>query len=93
MMGRGVGYRVDSPGLAEIRAELAHAFTGLLTPQDQAGWRPHITIQNKVEPAVAKALHAELAARFVPRPLGLAGLAAWFYRGGPWEQIARYPFG
>lgn len=93
MLGRGVAYRVESDELAAIRAELADAFTGLLTPQDRAGWRGHITIQNKVEAPVAKALHAELARTFVPRPLAIAGLAAWFYRGGPWEPIARFSFG
>lgn len=92
MMGKGVGYRVDSPDLAAIRARLADAFTGMLTPQDQAGWRAHITVQNKVEPKVAKALHAELAASFAPRPLTIAGLAAWYYRGGPWEAIGEYRF-
>ena len=91
-LGRGVAYRIDSPGLAAIRAELADAFTGLLTPQDQAGWRAHVTVQNKVEPATAKALLAELAAGFAPRPLAIAGLAAWWYRGGPWAPLSRHMF-
>jgi hypothetical protein len=91
-LGRGVAYRIDSPGLAAIRAALAEAFAGLLTPQDQAGWRAHVTIQNKVAPAEAKALLRELEAGFRPRPLRLAALASWWYRGGPWEPIGRYAF-
>ena len=91
-LGRGVAYRIDCPGLAAIRSELAEAFAGLLLPQDQQGWRAHVTIQNKVEPAAAKALLAELSAGFTARPVAVAGLAAWWYRGGPWEPLSRHMF-
>lgn len=91
-LGRGVAIRIASPELAAIRAELAEAFTGLLTPQDMGGWRPHVTVQNKVEPAAARALLAELEALPWPRPLAIAGLACWFYRGGPWELVSRHMF-
>lgn len=92
LLGRGVAFRVESPDLAVIRAELADAFAPLLTPQDRAGWRPHVTIQNKVAPAEAKALQAELARDFVRRSLTIAGLATWWYRGGPWEALSRHMF-
>lgn len=92
-LGRGVAYRVASPELEDIRAEIAEAFAPLLLPQDKAGWRPHVTIQNKVEPVAAKALLAALSATFRPQPLAIAGLAAWWYRGGPWEPLAAYRFG
>ena len=92
-LGKGVAYRIDSPQLAAIRARLAEAFAGLLTPQDQAGWRAHVTVQNKVEPGTAKALLGELSAGFAPRPLRIAGLASWWYRGGPWEPLSRHMFG
>jgi len=92
MLGRGVAYRVDSPELLSIRDELAEEFRGLLIPQDQARPRMHITVQNKVEPATAKALHAELSASFRHRPLAISGLAAHYYRGGPWEHIATWKF-
>ena len=92
-LGRGVAYRVDSVDLAAIRARLADRFDTLLTPQDRAGWRAHITVQNKVDPTVARALLAELSAVFVPRPLIIAGLAAWWYRGGPWEPTGAWRFG
>lgn len=91
-LGRGVAYQVDSPGLGAIRERLADHFTGLLMPQDQAAWRPHITIQNKVEPKVAKALLTELEAVFAPRPLKIVGLASWWYRGGPWEKLSEHRF-
>jgi hypothetical protein len=92
-LGRGVAYGIDSAELAAIRARLAEAFAGLLTPQDQAGWRAHVTVQNKAEPRVAKALLAELSRDYAPRSLRIAGLASWWYRGGPWEPLSRHMFG
>ena len=70
MLGRGVAYRVDSPELMAIRGELAEQFAGLLIPQDQARPRLHITVQNKVEPAVAKALARKASRRVQAPPAG-----------------------
>jgi hypothetical protein len=92
-LGNGVAYRVDSLALEEARGNLAEAFQGMLTPQDQAPWRPHITVQNKVKPAVAKALHMQLSIGFAPRTLIIVGLATYYYRDGPWDPIAAYRFG
>ena len=85
-LGGGVAYRIDSPDLLDIRDRIADHFSGMLTMQDQGTPRLHITVQNKVAPAEARALLAELAADFRPRPLMIAGLAAHHYLGGPWEQ-------
>jgi hypothetical protein len=74
----------------DVRAYLADMWTAVLTPQDRAAWRPHVTIQNKADPADARALLAELKADFRPRPLTIAGYAAWWYRGGPWEPLSRH---
>ncbi len=91
-LGRGTAFRVESEELADIRHDLAEAFRGLLTPQDQAPWRPHVTIQNKVEPREGKALQAQLRATFEPRPLSIRGLASWRYLGGPWELAREHVF-
>ncbi len=91
-LGRGVAYRIESPALVAIRGGLAEAFAGLLTPQDAGGWRPHVTIQNKVTPSVAKLLLDRLARDFKPRNVELSGLATWWYRGGPWEPLSRHMF-
>ena len=91
-LGRGVAIRIETPSLQALRADLAEAFTGLLTPQDSAGWRPHVTIQNKVRPAEARALLSELGESFRPRAVEIHGLAAWWYRDGPWELISRHAF-
>jgi len=81
----GVAFRIDSPDLIAIRARIADRFAALLTPQDQATPRLHVTVQNKVSPAEARALLADLARNFRPRPVEITGIAAYHYRGGPWE--------
>ncbi|MGE3149199.1 MAG: 2'-5' RNA ligase family protein [Pseudorhodoplanes sp.] len=91
-LGGGTALRVESESLAAIREDLADALHGLMTPQDKAAWRPHVTIQNKVEPKEAKALQQRLRATFEPRPLAIRGLASWHYRGGPWEPIREHVF-
>ena len=91
-LGRGVAYRVDAPAMLALRDRVAEWFAADLTPQDQAQPRLHITVQNKVEPAVAKALLAELAGEFVPHPLAITGFAVHYYRGGPWETAAQIGF-
>jgi hypothetical protein len=91
-LGAGTAFLVESEALEDIRHDLAEALRGLLTPQDGAPWRPHITIQNKVEPRAAKALQQQLKAAFEPRPLAIKGLASWRYLGGPWERLKSYSF-
>jgi hypothetical protein len=91
-MGRGNGVRVESDELLDIRARIAEWFAADLIVQDQQTPRLHITIQNKVAPNVAKALHAELVAQFRPRALTINGLAIWSYRGGPWDLIRKFAF-
>ena len=91
-LGGGVAVRIASPGLEDIRADLAESFRGMLTPQDQAGWRPHVTIQNKVVPAEARALKSRLEADFRPRPVRVDGLAVFAYREGLWEPLSRCMF-
>lgn len=92
-LGQGVAYRVNSPALEAIRADIADAFGGLLTPQDKSPWWPHVTVQNKVKPAVAKALLDALWVGFRPRKLIIVGLSAVYYRDGAWDPIAAYRFG
>lgn len=91
-LGGGVAYRIESPELTAIREGLADAFAGLLTPQDAGRWRPHVTIQNKVRPVLAKAVMTALARDFRPREAEIVGLASWWYRGGPWEAHSRHMF-
>ena len=91
-LGTGVAFRIVSDDLDAIRAGIADHCHGLLGAQDDAGWRPHVTIQNKVTSSVARSLLVALEKDFRPRPLGITGLALHRYLGGPWEALARYPF-
>ncbi len=92
-LGRGVAYAVDGDELVELRTRLARGWSGWLTPQDCQGFRPHVTIQNKVLPETARALHAALAREFTPFDVTGTGLLLWRYGGGPWEAAGTFPFG
>ncbi|MBC4018548.1 2'-5' RNA ligase family protein [Siccirubricoccus deserti] len=92
MMGRGVAYRLRSPALARLHAELAEVWRDWLTPQDRQLLRPHVTIQNKASAEQARALHDRLRSGFAPFEVQGTGLLLWHYRGGPWEPAAAYPF-
>jgi hypothetical protein len=91
-LGGGVAYRIVSPELDAMRRELAANFRGLLSAQDSGGWRPHVTIQNKVAARDARQLLEVLERDFRPKPLGIAGLGLHRYLGGPWEPLERYAF-
>ena len=91
-LGGGVAFRVVSDDLDGLRAALAHDLHGLLSAQDSGGWRPHITIQNKVSPKVARELVQSLEKDFAPSPLRIAGLGLHRYLGGPWETLGAYKF-
>lgn len=92
-LGRGVALGLDSGELLRLRAGLARRWAAWLTAQDRQGYRPHVTIQNKVDPAVARALLAKLSAGFAPWSAEATGLSLWWYRGGPWESAGGSPFG
>lgn len=91
-LGGGTAFRLESPGMIALRATIAERFHGLLTAQDQARPRLHVTIQNKVPRAEARALQAGLAATFQQRPFDFAGLALHRYLGGPWQDIGEWRF-
>ena len=92
-MGRGVMYTLDNPQLPALHRDLQKRWEPWLTPQDRQGLRPHITVQNKVDPAVARALHEELSTGFQPFDATGTGLALWAYKGGPWELRQQFGFG
>jgi 2'-5' RNA ligase len=91
-LGRGAAYRLESAELAAVHAELRAAFAGVLTPQDRQPYRPHVTVQNKVDPAVARETVAALRAAFEPVEVRATGLGLWRYAGGPWVELSRHPF-
>ena len=91
-LGRGVAYTLHSPEVAAVRSRLAAAWQPWLTPQDRQRHAPHVTVQNKVDPAVARALHDRLLADFAPHTAHARGLGLWRYLGGPWEPVAELGF-
>lgn len=91
-LGRGTALGIASPAMLALRAIIAERFHGLLTAQDSHVPRLHITVQNKVAPAAARALREKLEAELPRRSFAIAGLALFRYRGGPWEAVRRYPF-
>lgn len=91
-LGGGVAFRVVSGELDHLRRDLGDCFRGLLTAQDAGGWRPHITVQNKVQNSISRALLAHLQQEFRPRSLLISGLGLHRYLGGPWETVATFSF-
>ena len=91
-LGQGVAYRLDSPDLETLRDELAQSFSPWLTRQDQTPFRPHITVQNKAEPAEARLLLETLQMEFEPFKIFAEGLLLWRYLGGPWALVERFEF-
>lgn len=92
-LGRGVAYAIESHALAALRERLARSWRSWLKPQDRQPHRPHVTVQNKVAPAEAKALLQDLRTGFAPFTATAEGLELWRYRGGPWDPVRRFPFG
>lgn len=91
-LGRGVAINVDSPALLALRGCLAQQWHDWLSPQDRQRYQPHVTIQNKVVPEVARALYTQLSQSWVPLTAQGEGLLLWRYQGGPWAFVAEFPF-
>ena len=91
--GRGVAYPVAAAALQAIRAPLRQRFADALGAQDLAPWkRPHITVQNKVDPRVAAETLRELSVQFRPRSIGILGLRYFRYDYGPWTPLGELRF-
>ncbi|MBV9654889.1 MAG: 2'-5' RNA ligase family protein [Acetobacteraceae bacterium] len=92
LLGRGVALAVTGPGLEALHHELSARYSGYLTRQDRQPFRPHVTIQNKVDPPVARTLAGRLRENFVPEHFTVMTVAVWFYRAGRWESAASIPW-
>ena len=92
-LGRGVALEVESPQLSALRGELAQRWWDWLSPQDRQRYKPHVTIQNKQRPELARALFDSLSESWQPLSGLGAGLLLWRYLGGPWELAASVPLG
>lgn len=95
-MGQGVMYKLESPPLRRLHKALQTSwqteFGFVLSGQDRQPLHPHVTVQNKVSAAQARALYEELSAGFQPFPATGTGLRLWVYRGGPWAELGSFEF-
>lgn len=91
-LGKGTALAIRSPGMLAVRAAIAEHLHGALTAQDRHEPRLHITVQNKVTPAEAKALQRELAASLHPRRFRFHALGLHLYRETHWEPQGIWPF-
>ncbi|WP_026631352.1 2'-5' RNA ligase family protein [Dyadobacter alkalitolerans] len=86
-LGGGTAFKIVSPELALLHQSLQTHYHEVLTNQDKQKRNFHITVQNKVDPSVAKSLQAELRASFEPFSFAAKGVHLWRYLGGPWEFL------
>lgn len=91
-LGRGVAIEIESPELVELRQTLANIWSDWLSVQDRQGYRPHITIQNKVAAAEARQVYEQLLQQWQPMNGYGEGLLLWYYRNGPWELVNEFSF-
>lgn len=91
-LGRGFAVRVQAPQLRDMHTTLQEQFASCLTPQDLRPWRPHVTLQNKVEPARAKVDCIQASQHFVPLTTHVVSLRLWQYLNGPWRLIRSFEF-
>ncbi len=91
-LGRGVAYVVESEPLLVLRETLATRFRPWLSRQDAEPYRPHVTVQNKVDPAEARRTLDQLQSDFMPFAAAGCGLCLWEYRNGPWRLEKVYLF-
>ncbi len=85
-LGRGVALAYESRELSRLHDDLASEWRAWLTPQDRQPFKAHVTIQNKAEPATARALLASFQGAELPS-CRLDGVAVWRYLGGPWSHV------
>lgn len=88
-LGSGVAIEVACPGLLKLRRHLAREWEQWLGAQDKGGYRPHITIQNKVDAAEARRFFESLREEWVPFAGKAEGLYLWHYRGGSMGTCGR----
>lgn len=91
-LGRGVAYRLASEQAHRLHRRLQDRWRLHLTRQDAQPFRPHVTVQNKVSPEVARSTLEQLRASFRPEVTHAVGLELWRYDGGPWTPLASWGF-
>ena len=91
-LGGGTAFAIASPALDALHAEMVERLHGVLSAQDRARRKLHVTVQNNVAAAEAKALQAELAEAWRPDAFAFAGLSLHRFLEGRWEDAGTWPF-
>lgn len=91
-LGGGTALSVDSPAMAALHGELAERLHGLVQQRDARPLRLHITVQNKVPRAAARALQAELAGDLPSRAFRFRGLVLSKWQDDLWRTAQLYRF-
>lgn len=92
-LGNGVAIEVECAALTQLRHQLAAQWYDWLSPQDRQSYRPHVTIQNKVDAIEAQQLFHELSKNWSYSTGYGEGLLLWHYQGGPWQKANEFLFG
>ena len=92
-LGRGAAYDLTCPDLVTRHRQWQGRWRDRLTRQDAQAWRPHVTVQNKVDPDTARRTVAELSSAFAPWTATGVALEVWRYDGGPWTHLERVLLG
>lgn len=93
-LGRGFAAEVVCAPLVKIHRALQGKWWNDLTPQDRQGFRPHVTLQNKVSPVSAQNTLQQLAPNWRADHTGtLQGLTLWVYQesSGTWSDPRYFP--
>lgn len=91
-LGKVVAVEIESHELIKLGMRLVDAWDTWLTAQDRQGFRPHVTIQNKVAPDVARKLYDSLADSWQPLSARGEALQLWRYLGAPWRLLEEFEF-
>ena len=91
-LGRGTAFDVASPEMVALHGQMTERLHGLLGVQEDRKLRLHITVQNKVQPAAARALQNELRTTLEKQEFRFRGFGLYAWEGGLWRPIAEYPF-
>lgn len=91
-LGKGSAFEIESADLHRLRERLKNEWLDDLTNQDRQKFKPHVTVQNKVQPDVARRSFEELSENFQARDGAGIGIELWRYLNGPWELLEFFPF-
>jgi hypothetical protein len=87
-----MAFRLGSGQSLRLRDRFRQHWLEHLTPQDREPWQPHVTIQNKVQPTVARVSHHAVAASFTPYEVMATGVALWIYCDDLWQAAGTFAF-